>query len=61
MDVFAAGMGHAVEPLDANNVSWVNPLLPALDLGPLEEGPMVASLFVFALGFAIILVVLYVF
>lgn len=61
IEVFGAGNGHSVEPLDANNVSWVNPLLPSLNLGPLAAGDLTANAFVFALGFSIVLIVIYIF
>ena len=43
--------------MDANNVSWG--LLPRYYLGPLAEGDIQANAFVFALGFAVVLLVLY--
>lgn len=61
VEVFGAGNGHSVEPLDANNVSWVNPLLPSLNLGPLAAGDLTANAFVFALGFSVVLIVIYIF
>lgn len=59
--VFAPGTGaHTVEPLDANNISWANPLLPALPFGPLTEGGVFANAFVLALGFAMLFIVVYI-
>ena len=60
-EVFLPGASqHTVEPLDANNVSWTNPLLPALPFGPLSEGSLFSNVFIFALGFAMIFIVMYI-
>ena len=57
-EVFAPGMSpHTVEPVDANNVIWGSPLLPALPFGPLTDGGAFANVFIFALGFAMIFIV----
>jgi len=59
--VFLPGASaHTVEPLDANDVSWTSPLLPALPFGPLTEGGMFTNAFIFALGFAMIFIVMYI-
>ena len=53
--------GNSVQPLDGNSSTWTNPLLPSLNLGPLAEGEMSANIFVFALGFSVILLIIYMF
>ena len=59
--MFAPGTSqHVVEPMDANNVSWYSPLLPAIPYGPLTEGGAFTNAFVLALGFAMIFIVLYI-
>ena len=59
--VFLPGAGeHTVEPLDANNISWASPLLPALNFAALTEGGAFANAFVFALGLAMIFIVVYI-
>ena len=49
-----------MEPLDANNVVWgPNPLLPALYLGPLMQADLPAQASIFALGFSVVVLALY--
>ena len=60
VEVFTPGASqHIVEPLDANNVSWQNPLLPALYLGPLSQADLPAQASIFALGFSVVVLAIY--
>lgn len=62
MEVFAPGASpnqHTVEPLDAQNISWDNPLLPRLYIGPMAAEDVQANAFIFTMGLAICFVVLY--
>lgn len=62
MEVFAPGASpnqHTVEPLDAQNISWDNPLLPRLYIGPMAAEDVQVNAFIFTMGLAICFVVLY--
>lgn len=60
-EVFAPGSSlHTVEPVDANNVIWESPLLPALPFGPFTNGGTFANAFIFALGFTMLFIVFYI-
>jgi len=48
---------HVVEPVDPEHVSWQNALMPKM--GFLAEGDVQSNAFIFALGLAIVFIVLY--
>ena len=56
MEVFSP-TAHIVEPMDPENVSWQNALLPKMGL--LAEGDVQTNAFFFALGLAIVFIVLF--
>ena len=58
MEVFAPG-AHTVQPVDPNNVSWENPLLPSLNLGPLAQGDVATNALILLMGFAVMFVAFY--
>jgi hypothetical protein len=55
VEVFAPG-AHYVQPIDPNNVSWENPLLPSLNLGPLAQGDLATNTFILLMGFFVVFV-----
>ena len=55
MEVFAPG-AHSVQPIDPDNISWGNPLLPSLNLGPLAQGDVPTNALILFMGFLVVFV-----